>query len=128
MGFRSNFIAEVSGYSIPEWFKEKYPNWIFHGNTGLQNCFAQLFETKFYEKLTEDERFLDVQKMLKEQDWGGDEIIIILLHECGGITRVSIKRDLITAQEPTDWSQVENVEHDYCYGCSDAHPLSTNKE
>jgi hypothetical protein len=119
MGFRSNFIAEVSGYVVPEWFKEKYPTWQFLGNAESQNCFAQLFETKFYGKFTEDERFLDVQKMLQEQKWVGDEIVIVLLHECGGITRVSVKRDSITAQEPTEWNNVESVKHDYCYGCSD---------
>lgn len=122
MGFRSNFIAEISGYTIPEWFKEKYPTWVFHGNADSQNCLAQLFESKFYGKFTEDERFLDVQKMLQEQKWGGDEIVIILLHECGGITRVSVKRDSITAQEPIEWDNVESVEHDYCYGCSDSKP------
>jgi hypothetical protein len=120
MGFRSNFIASVSGYTIPDWFKEKYPTWQFHGNTESQNCFAQLFESKFYDWIKEDERFLDVQKMLQEQGWGGDEIIIILLHECGGITRVSITRDSITAQEPTKWEEVKAVTHDYCYGCSDS--------
>jgi hypothetical protein len=118
MGFRSNFIAEVSGYTIPDWFIEKYPSWVFHGRQESQNCFAQLFETKFYDRFAEDERFLDVQKMLQEQDWGGDEIVIILLHECGGITRVSVKKDSITAQEPREWTTVEGVEHDYCYGCS----------
>lgn len=119
MGFRSNFIAGISGYTVSEWFKEKYPNWTFHGEEGSQRCFAQLFETKFYSKFAEDERFIDIQKMLKESDWGGDEIVIVLLHECGGITRVSVKRDSITAQEPEMWKKVEGVEHDYCYGCSD---------
>jgi hypothetical protein len=118
MGFRSNFIAEVSGYDIPLWFKEKYPNWKFIGDSESQNCFAQLFESKFYDNFAEDERFLDVQKMLREQNWTGERITIILLHECGGITKVSISRYSILAKEPTAWKPVNAVEHNYCYGCS----------
>ena len=125
MGFRSNFIAQVSGYSVLDWFKEKYPEWNFVGNAGSQNCFAQLFESKFYSKFSEDERFLDIQKMLKEQEWGGDGIVIILLHECGGVTRVKITKDSITGREPVDWKNVDCVEHDYCYDCSDDKSLKT---
>lgn len=125
MGFRSNFIAGVSGYNIPEWFKEKYPTWSYCENN--QSCVAQLWESKFYFSFKEDERITDIQKMLVENtDWGGKEIVIVLLHECGGITRLQVTRTDIIATEPTAWKKVDGVEHNYCYGCSDYKP--TKKE
>lgn len=118
MGFRSNLIAECSGYTIPQWFKEKYNTWNFHETN--QTCFAQLYESKFYSSFVEDERFIDVQKMLVENTiWGGKEIIMILLHECGGVTKVKVTKTDITAIEPTAWKTVKEVEHDYCHGCSE---------
>lgn len=118
MGFRSNFIAEVSGYQIPEWFKEKYSEWSYFENG--QSCFAQLWESKFYSDFTKDERITDIQKMMIENtDWSGEGIVVVLLHECGGITRLQITKTDIVATEPTEWKKVDHVEHDYCDGCSD---------
>ena len=118
MGFRSNFITEDNYWNIPEWFVEKYPDYQYtKAGEGKRFAIAQLYESKFYGKLSEDERFTDIQKVLKET--GHEDIILILLHECGGITRVRIGEDSITAREPVEWKEVEQVEHDYCYRCSD---------
>jgi hypothetical protein len=118
MGFRTTFVTEHTAYNtpLPEWFTDKYPNWSYNGE---KNClgFAQVYESKFYDKFSEDERFLDIQKVLKELKL--TDIVIVLLHECGGITRVKITQNSISAREPKDWKEVEQVEHDYCYGCSD---------
>ncbi|MEV0297450.1 hypothetical protein [Nocardia sp. NPDC050710] len=42
---------------------------------------------------------------------------LILLHECGGITKVHITRDRIRMAEPTGWREVDEIEHWFC-GCS----------
>lgn len=120
MGFRSNFItSDYRGIDIPAWFVEKYPDYSYSKNEAGKETFgfAQIWESKFYRKFNEDERFLDIQKVLQETNL--KSVIIILLHECDGITRVKIEKDKITALEPTAWKEVEGVEHDYCYGCSD---------
>lgn len=118
MGFRSNFITEYTGDEIPQWFLDKYPNYVYSEYQGKKEfSIAQLFESKFYDSFEEDERFTDIQKVLKEI--GLDDIVVILLHECGGITRVKITHDTITAREPIEWKEVGNVEHNYCYRCSD---------
>lgn len=125
MGFRSNFITEDRRAPLPNWFIEKYPTYSYRTSEDGVKSFgiAQTWESKFYNDLKEDDRFLDIQKVLKEIDL--EEIVLILLHECGGITRVHITHNSITGREPTEWKEVENVEHNYCYGCSEK-KLSSN--
>ena len=127
MGFRSNFISEdIRGIEVPRWFIEKYPDhtiWHNHERGTYHFPIAQLWESKFYKKFTDTEIFQDIQKVIKET--AIDDIIIILLHECGGITRVKITADSITGREPTAWKEVDHVEHDYCYGCSDTEDIHT---
>lgn len=119
MGFRSNLITEDLYEDIPKWFTDKYDNYVYSvnrdGNKTL--AFAQLYESKFYSAFNEDERFLDIQKMLKEINL--DSLVVILLHECGGITKIIVKQNSIKAKEPVDWKEVDCVTHYYCYGCSD---------
>jgi len=103
---------------VPEWFVEKYPDYSYLKlNEKSTFAIAQLWESKFYEKLSEDERLKDIQRVLLEVN--RDEIVLILLHECGGITRVKITKTEIIGSEPVTWKKVEYVEHNYCYGCSD---------
>lgn len=122
MGFRSNFITEdMRGIEVPRWFNEKYPqHYCWRNNNTGQYFFPimQPWESKFYSALAETEIFLDIQRILRESDSTID-IVLILLHECGGITRVKITKEKITGREPTEWKEVESVTHDYCYGCSD---------
>lgn len=123
MGFRSTITTEALGnIIIPQWFKDKYDCFNYgvqYYNKDSPDVFpiSLKWESKFYRPVLEDERFLDIQNILKEQDV--KNIIVILLHECGGITRVDIKQDSITASEPLTWKEVGSVEHNYCYGCSD---------
>lgn len=109
---------------IPDWFIEKYPNikatikpelpieggnhWFFPLSTAK--------EQKFYFPFEEYEMFKDIQKIIEVKTF---PLAIVLLHECGGITRVEIGKDYIRGSEPTAWKNVSQVEHDYCYGCSD---------
>jgi len=128
MGFRSNFItSSYNGISVPDWFSDKYPELSYEKYDG-KNVFsvAQLFESKYYQSLKDDERLTDIQKILSDNNIEYN-IVLILLHECGGITRVEISKDNIFASEPTGWKIVENVEHDYCYGCSDVRNILDNK-
>lgn len=119
MGFRSNFITEdKGGAKVPQWFAQKYPQcYITNGDTFP---IIQPIESKFYDNISDTDIFLDIQKVLQEDEneWVVD-VVLILLHECGGITRVKISTDSISASEPTGWKPVARVEHDYCYGCSD---------
>lgn len=35
-----------------------------------------------------------------------------------GITKVHIGKDFIRMYEPEEWHEVEEITHNYCYGCS----------
>lgn len=119
MGFRSNFIMGYTPVAVPKWFIDKYDDFEYFEDDGIKSFpIALLGERKFYVHLKDTEIFIDIQKVLLESK-DDCEIIVVLLHECGGITRVSITKDEITGQEPTKWNMVEAVEHNYCYGCSD---------
>lgn len=116
MGFRTTMTTEAyAGIKIPQWFKDKYTCF----NYGIDDVFpiTLKYETKFYAKLSEDERLLDIQKILKDDNFTGSTSVV-LLHECGGVTLVFITTDSILAREPLTWKEVESVEHDYCYDCS----------
>lgn len=127
MGFRSTFISEdMRAVEIPAWFIEKYPlhsSWVNDANGKHFFPIAQLWESKFYAPLAETEIFLDIQRIIQEhQKINGfpKDVVLVLLHECGGITRVKITEDTITGLEPEEWKKVTSVEHNYCYGCSGA--------
>lgn len=113
MGFRSTFTTEDVGYTWPEWFRTKYA----HYDVPVTGGFSSGCERKFYDK----EFFEDTQKAI---DWKAikpaDNFVVILLHECGGVTRVEITEDTIAFTEPLDWAKVEFIQHSYCYGCSSA--------
>lgn len=116
MGFRSTMITDHAqyGWETPEWFREKYP-WLNAERFPL----SSKAEVKFYSCVAQEPVFVDMQKLLRERENPPDEIIAALVHECGGITRVKITKESITAKIPTEWEDKEDTGHDYCYGCSD---------
>lgn len=126
MGFRSTMITEDMHIQIPQWFIEKYPN--IHASykqdsetNDNQHWFFPLStvgEQKFYQSFKDYDLFVDIQKIIVDK-WEKCTIELVLLHECGGITKVIINEKEILGMEPTAWKQVEGVEHNYCYGCSD---------
>lgn len=115
MGFRSTLITEsFAAKEVPSWFTKKYPHLV--SSNGVFPISSK-FEAKFYGMLESEETFIDLQKIIVSV--GLKKLIVVLLHECGGITRVKITHNTITADEPTEWKKVDEVEHYYCYGCSD---------
>lgn len=120
MGFRTKMMTEdYQGIKVPEWFVLKYPQYNYGGDTGtFLLSISSKNERKFYGVIKDEEIFKDIQKILVEEDFTGS-LSVVLLHECGGITLVIISRDKIYAREPLTWKNVESVEHDYCYGCSE---------
>lgn len=119
MGFRSKMMTEdCSGVILPKWFVEKYPelnHQIIEGKHRLS--LSDNHERKYYNSFDSEEIFLDLQKIVKKKDM--NYLVIVLLHECDGITLVFIYKDRIVGREPTKWKEVEVVEHNYCYGCSE---------
>lgn len=120
MGFRTTITTEdLSGIKLPKWFKDK---WESSFNFGQGNNYKNTmlitskYEMKYYNAPDED-IFLDMQKIVKDKDISS--FVVVMLHECGGITRVQIEKDKIRMSEPTKWKEVDQVEHNYCYGCSD---------
>lgn len=125
MGFRSTITTEHFGHTVPDWFVEKWP-WLQFGtshdgnNTTPKLLITSRREAKFYSEFRNEELLKDVQKVLKEVDV--KKLVAVLLHECGGVTRIEITQNDIRGSEPTGWREVEGVTHDYCYDCSDLPP------
>ena len=118
MGFRSVFITESWGSILwPDWFLEKYALWVNDDKKGL---IASRGEEKAPGKWFDLPG--DIQKAL---NWGGldtpHRLVLIFLHECGGITRCQISKGAILWSEPDGWRKTSGIEHSYCYNCSD-HP------
>jgi hypothetical protein len=114
MGFRSTFVTQDLGFGRkwPEWFVTRWGGLCEFGKNGQ---LSSVREEKTYGRL--DELDTDIQKAIREMEV--DEIVLVYLHECGGITRVQIDHDKILYSEPQTWKVVDGVTHDYCYGCSD---------
>jgi len=115
MGFRSTFVTQDIYITWPEWFVKKYSEIVYFRNNHVGSISSK-FQGKCYgawEVLNED-----IQHAI---DWslGITHFVVIYLHECGGITRAQISKDSIKLSEPSAWQIVDEVAHDYCYGCSD---------
>ena len=121
MGFKTTIITEDYGeIKLPKWFIKKWKRLYYFGETynGVKDVLlvSSKREVKMYNG-SQEEILIDLQKIVKKENM--NNLIIVMLHECGGITRVQIEKDKIRLSEPTGWYEVENITHDYCYGCSD---------
>ncbi len=131
MGFRSTLITQhYRGIKVPDWYTEKHNYLVALGRDNEGNKtfpIASISEAKYYSDFNTDERFLDIQKILKENDvsFGMD---IVLLHECGGVTHILVSATEITANEPSSWNDVQEVNHDYCYSCSEPDEARKNDD
>lgn len=119
MGFRSTFITEHSDYGFkwPKWFVKKWSDSVNIPEKGL--ILSSKFEAKTYGLWMDLET--DLQRIVKRTRL--DRLVLVYVHECGGITRLEISPDKVRFSEPTKWKETEQVEHDYCYGCSDLKKL-----
>ena len=142
MGFRSTFITEHKALCFPDWFYEKWKEWINfnsfeesieiprmglnHTETNIKYCLpiSSKCEAKCYGVWAELEG--DIQKVINEcavkPYWDDDDSLgLIFLHECGGITKLQIYRNEILYGEPTEWDEHDVIYHNNfsCCGCSD---------
>ena len=122
MGFRTTITTDaLGGVKLPKWFIKKWRKDYFFGVGSSWSLSNHLLISSKQEKKMymgkEEEILIDIQKVCKENDI--DKFIVVMLHECGGITRVQIEKDKIRFSEPTGWNEVDEITHDYCYGCSD---------
>lgn len=122
MGFRTTITTNAyGGVRLPRWFVKKWQDDFFFGPKSryTYNNYM-LINSKFERKMFvgwDDEIITDIQKVCKEKSV--KQFVVILLHECGGITRVEITPEYIKFSEPTDWKITDGITHCYCYGCSD---------
>lgn len=114
MGFRSTLTTEDTIVEWPAWFRDKYAETITFraGGTGALHSVRAAKTSGTWGALPED-----IQRAI---DWGtySQCFVLLYLHECGGVTRCEIHKDAIKWSEPESWRSVEDVEHNYCYGCS----------
>lgn len=118
MGFKSTFTTEDwRALEWPGWFVQKYYRFIWFSPEWI-GTIASRFEGKTYGEWKD--LHTDIQQVLIEKGRELPErLVLIYLHECGGITRCQISKDSVCWSEPSEWKKVDEVTHDSCYGCSD---------
>lgn len=124
MGFRSTFVTDDPHLPFPPWFVEKWAPYVHFGEgNGLplaSKCEAKIYQTWY-------DLEADIGRVLAEQnkaDIGQQmnplgRVVLVWLHECGGITRAEISATGVRYSEPTGWAEEDHPTHSYCYGCSD---------
>lgn len=117
MGFRSVFVTEDNSIDWPSWFVEKYQD-IIRFSFSHKGIFCSPMEVKLYrEDLADFPK--DIQKAINWDNYQFmEELLIVILHECGGVTRLHVARYSIRWSEPTGWMEVDDVTHHYCLSCS----------
>lgn len=117
MGFRSTMISEApNAVNLPEWFTAKWHRALNFSDSLSDRHLTFPISTKYEKKRYMPEIEEDLQKVIKEDlDHNDLQLVIIWLHECGGITRAEITKDSIVYSEPTKWKIVEDVTHNYCW-------------
>ena len=117
MGFRTVFITNDNGYRWPQWFRDKYESTV---NIPECGCISSKHEGKMY--LTYEDLCDDLQKCLftKENERYKD-IELVMMHECGGITKVQIYKDKILEAIPDSWYPIDDNEkiHGHSEWCCD---------
>lgn len=105
---------------IPQWFIDKYPYLVTRNMEECDLSFQTFpisthHEIKFYDDWNKNDIFVDIQRIMKEYNYGysPDEIDVVLLHECGGVSRISISKESIIGTEPVVWKKTESSEHGY---------------
>ena len=103
MGSLITFASEGS-FHPPEWFKEKWEQSI-SWSLGLI-CKSPRKGWSDFE--------LDVQRAMNEAWTEGSEpiLIIVYLHDCGGVSRAHIRPDEIRYCQPISWKEV-STPHDH---------------
>lgn len=118
MGFRSVFITEDKAFDLPPWFFDKWRD-CFHFRQDDKGKLGLPISSKIEQKMHHfsDDFHQDLQKLIDDKG----VLVLIWLHECGGMTRVEIHKQRILYSEPEGWEKTDGSTHSYCYGCSD-HP------
>ena len=101
MGFRTTIISETKYIAWPDWFVKQYDGVLTVGGRGL----SSLVECKV--DFLVDEVFTDTQKCLSAEQ----SLLVLMLHECGGVTRCTIEKEKITYIEPSEYVEVNEPTH-----------------
>lgn len=127
MGMTSAFITR--GYSVhwPEWFVEKYSEFVNFDIDKRDNSPCGLISSKqelrpYSGDCGWGNLVTDIQKAIdwNYHYWKAAPFVLVFLHDCGGITRCQIEETAIKWSEPINWRITKGIDHSSCYGCSDA--------
>jgi hypothetical protein len=120
MGFRSTFTTEHVDGSFSSAFVSKWQH-VVNFRNGNELPLSAKKEAKI--SMTFDGLDKEIQAAFSWPQ-NVNRIVLIWLHECGGISRVEIHRDSILYSEPTEWDVAESLSDDshhgdWCSRCSD---------
>jgi hypothetical protein len=126
MGFRSMMMTADFGVEWSPEFIAKHEKWInipTSPNGKRIGALSSKHETKFYSSAREDviqDIAMEVRRdLIKDSEMTYE---VVLLHECGGITKFDIRQDRVDTLEPESWRLTDEIQHSYCYGCSENNP------
>lgn len=105
MGFRSSIVS--TDHDWPQWFRDKW-TWLRVPESGVLSVNVH---QKFYSATMED-LCTDVQTTIGED--ACLPVVLVLLHECGGVTRYEITLERINITEPSGWEPRDMSSHSYC--------------
>mgnify|MGYP003496103331 FL=1 len=119
MGYRASAITEHTGVTIPQWFKDRW-----EGQLSIPTYEGEMFSEEVrgtprtpiayrWERKWHDDIIEDLQRCLKEDtEWSGDKLMMIMMHECGSVNRISIYRDKVVIEAPSGWT-IEDDLHQF---------------
>ncbi len=106
MGFRSTFVTDSYDIKWPRWFINKWKDVIWF-NKNCKGVLASKKEAKVYDRW--EKLPSDIQKAINWDEFRVGRFILVFLHECGGITRCQIERDVIKWSEPETWRITNDI-------------------
>ena len=130
MGFRSAFVTEET-YLWPTWIVEKWSDRINFPASGVLGCASSQEHLKCC--MSWFDFLQDVQRWLRDDSADrprSGKLVLVYLHDCGGLTRVEISATDIVAMDPTGYRLVdasnsgEHEEHDLCAFIDPRYPES----
>lgn len=119
MGFSSTFVTQWHGGSaggFPEWFVRKWQDSV-HFSEGYQLPLSSKAPAEAHGWWAEFEQ--DLQRAYPWEASGAvSSLVVVYLHECGGITRAEISSEKIRYHDASQWRKThQNIAHTWGDRC-----------
>ncbi|MCG8381831.1 MAG: hypothetical protein MJA28_06385 [Gammaproteobacteria bacterium] len=116
MSFRSSFVCNNLDIVWPQWFFDKYREWVH-----FRDYPAGLISSKVdFKQHTIDPFLLDVQRAVRHSRLADTGLLFVFLHDCDGVSRCLVTQHAIEWSEALGWESVDDPYHDHGDGCNNS--------